>query len=417
MPGMRILADLRCDDCDQEYYGDLPSGHGLCFPMLLNKTTGEVWDQYQASWFASWLHVGYRDRQKTPVPFTSEEFRPIRQPIVLNCLDAMYGHGLLKLVHAQHYLDYYQEYDLIVIVPRWLRWLVPQDVAAIWTIDLPLRQGHEWNDWIAQEIQQRLAQFDHGWLASAYAHSFSELHVERFTQIQPFPIEEWDDQLNQLTVTFIWREDRLWVDSHIQQWRDRRFPGRLGRMWKKLAAQWFPALQEQTQQVIQLAEQLRQCYPQIRFVIAGLGKAGGLPDWITDLRTQTITEDVERSWCELYAQSQVIVGIHGSNMLLPSAHAATVIELMPNDRLGNVMQDLLLIPEAESRFAVFRYRFVPLESSPQVIAATIKSMIQTLPFAMIYLKSFQQTPCFNQPEVVTKRYRQSRLRELARPAS
>ena len=72
----------------------------------------------------------------------------------LNCLDTLYGHGLLKLLNAQHYLEQCPEMELVVLVPHYLRWMVPEGVAEVWTLDLPVRRGVEWNDWVAQKIRQ-----------------------------------------------------------------------------------------------------------------------------------------------------------------------------------------------------------------------------------------------------------------------
>ena len=66
------------------------------------------------------------------------------------------------------------------------------------------------------------------------------------------------------------------------------------------------------------------------FAVAGLGTPEGLPNKILDLRFSEVT--VERALCDRYAQSHVVVGVHGSHMLLPSAHAGAVIELMPEER-------------------------------------------------------------------------------------
>lgn len=35
------------------------------------------------------------------------------------------------------------------------------------------------------------------------------------------------------------------------------------------------------------------------------------------------------------------MGVHGSNMLLPSAHARATLVLMPRKRWGNFIQDIL----------------------------------------------------------------------------
>ena len=107
MPGMRVLADLKCEQCIREYYGDLRTGNALHHPMLLDKVTGQVYDPHNILWLANWLYVSYQQRTSEELSFIIEEFRPLRKVVVLNCLDALYGHSLLRLLNAQYYLDHH----------------------------------------------------------------------------------------------------------------------------------------------------------------------------------------------------------------------------------------------------------------------------------------------------------------------
>ena len=69
IPGMRNLGHLICPQCQIEFYGDLPSGHGLYYPMLLESDTGIVHDNYSITWFADWLpSMACRSLMRTTVP-------------------------------------------------------------------------------------------------------------------------------------------------------------------------------------------------------------------------------------------------------------------------------------------------------------------------------------------------------------
>ena len=374
IPGMRNLADLRCPTCGREYFGDLPAGHGRYYPMLLDKKTGDVHDPRSIAWFADWLRQSYAHRSDEPLGWETEEFRPLRTPLLLNCLDTLYGHCLLKLLNAQYYLDKRPEFDLVVLVPRFLRWLVPAGVAAIWTVDLPLRRGTEWNDWLAAAISTRLEKYRDVWLSIAYSHPHpQDVAIERFTRVQPFPVDQWPERLQRPAITFIWREDRLWGEQ-----------GTLGRLRRwvtasgvKLGARGMCLpRQEQLRRLGLLATGLRQAFPALDFAVAGFGTPGGLPHWIEDLRTTALDPAGEKAWCDRYALSHVVLGIHGSNMLLPSALAGATIELMPTERWGNVIQDLLL-PDLDCRETLLRYRVVPSSISVQELAAIIVSFLRS----------------------------------------
>lgn len=403
IPGMRNLADLRCPKCSREFYGDLLAGHGLYYPMLLDKKTGDVHDLYNVKWFADWLRNSYANRSNEPLDFVTEELRPLQTPLLLNCLDTLYGHCLLKLLNAQYYLDNRPDLDVVVLVPKYLRWMVPDGVSAVWTVDLPLRRGIEWNDWLAKEISVRLKQFDEVWLSVAYSHPHPrEFTIERFTRVQPFPVDKWHERLETPTITFIWREDRLWVDQGNS--------GRLRRLANRLRVKMgFSGLslprREQTRRVVLLASHLRKAFPKLNFVIAGLGVPGEMPNCIEDLRTTEINTEVEKMWCGRYACSHVVIGIHGSNMLLPSAHARATVELMPSERWGNIIQDLLM-PDLDCRETLFRYRIVPVSVSVQELTFMIVAFLQSYHFVE---RNFRHSLINHDPDNFTEIHRRRLL--------
>src|SRR5690606_24335798 len=105
------------------------------------------------------------------------------------------------------------------------------------------------------------------------------------------------------------------------------------------------------------------------FGITGLGKGGSLSRWASDRRAVKITPEIEREWCRMYAQSHVVIGIHGSNMLLPTAHAAGGVEVLMQDRYRNIVQDLS-VRYNDRRHLLF-YRFVDQYAAPSSVAAKV----------------------------------------------
>jgi hypothetical protein len=373
IPGMRNLADLRCPRCGRAFYGDLAAGQALYTPMLLEKATGTVHDAHGVEWFAEWLRESYASRADAPVSFDIQERLPItRRVVLLNCLDTLYGHSLLKLLNAQHYLDRRRDVDLIVMVPSFLAWMVPDGVAQVWVVGLPLRRGTEWNDWLAREIRRRVEACESVSLSHALSHPQpDEFDIERFTRVEPFPLAEWDARLEHPAVTFIWRDDRPW---HVPT---DDAPHTLREKLRRLLIRPSRPLGGQHHLVSALAEALRCDWPALDFAIAGLSEAGkgeGLPAWVTDLRRPAVDEAAERLWCQRYAASHVVVGVHGSNMLLPSAHAGSAVELIGPERWGNFTQDILFRDTRDCRETLFRYRFVS-DSTPPLALAQLVSLL------------------------------------------
>ena len=380
--GMRNLADFYCARCESEFYGDLPAGQALYTPISLDKKSGAVYGG-DAEWFSDWLADSYKHRTGEPIRFAARKFSNVKDKVILlNCLDALYGHSLLKLLNAQHYLDHQTDFSLIVIASSFLEWLIPDGAAEVWTIDLPLRRGTEWNDWLAREIGERLKSFSEVYLSVAFSHPHVEdFDIERFTGVAPFPLENFAAYQNRPVVTFIWREDRLWESANAKS-GDGLF-GTIKRKFDRSDDKTF----EQTRRVVKLAESLRGEYPRLDFAVAGIGEAGGLPDWISDLRLTKLDAESERAWCKRYAESHLVIGVHGSNMLLPSAHAGGVIELIGEERWGNYLQDILF-RRSDSREMFFRYRFVPHSTAPKDLARLAASMLRYEDFRRLMSPEF-----------------------------
>lgn len=372
IPGMRNLADLRCSACDREFYGDLAAGQAFYTPMLLEKKSGSVYDKHDVEWFADWLRDSYADRTDHHVSFKVEERLPITRPIViLNCLDTLYGHSLLKLLNAQYYLE--RDVDLVLIIPSFLAWMIPNGLAQVWILDLSLERGKEWNDWLAREIHQRVEAFEKASLSFARSHpNPAEYNIEDFTGVKPFPLAQWKERLERPTVTFIWRDDRVWQVTTDPS------TSRVREQFRRWTASPSDSLVGQRRLVVELAEALRSEWPALDFAIAGLSNMNpgeGLPTWIKDIRRPNLDDSHERHCCERYASSHVVVGVHGSNMLLPTAHAGGLVELIGPERWGNFTQDVLFREAQDCRETFFRYRFVPTGTSPVVLAQLVSLIL------------------------------------------
>ncbi|MCA1615555.1 MAG: hypothetical protein LC800_15935 [Acidobacteria bacterium] len=372
VPGMRNLAELGCASCGREFYGDMAAGQALYTPVLLDRASGEVHDPSGVGWFAEWLRRSYAERADAPLPFAAREHRPVtRGAVLLNCLDTLYGHSLLKLLNAQAYLDR-GDTDVIVLVPAFLEWMVPDGVAQTWVVDLPLRRGAEWNDWLAREVRRRVEAFPAVRVSVAFSHPHpDDFSIERFTRVGPFPLAEWGARLGRPAVTFAWRGDRLWGDEEVPAGGPvEKIAHRLGRAANRGGGQ--------LRKIVSTAEALRRERPSLDFAVAGIGEPGGLPAWVSDLRRSAPDERTERAWCERYAASHLVVGVHGSNMLLPSAHAGGAVELIGRGRQGNFLQDILFRP-GDAREMFFRYRFVPHSTTPAELAELLGLLLGGYP--------------------------------------
>jgi hypothetical protein len=422
MPGMRRMADLRCRNCAREFYGDLPSGWGLYYPCLIEKETAEVHSN-GPDWYSRGLRDAYRQRgaTSTPVGFTVEQFKPLRRPVLLNVLDGLYGHSILPLLGAQHYLDHTPDFDLVVMVPKLLRWMVPQGCAQVWTLDVPLRRGAEWNDWVAGEIRRRveetLPEAPQWWLSLAFPFPHpAEFSIERFTGVRPFDYQNWRPDGSAESwpiVTFIWRDDRTWPDP-----ASFRTVARLALKGARRVSSGVvdAALgSAQRRRVVRLGERLRRTFPKVDFGVVGPGRARGLPAWMKDLRATSFNPQQERDWCRRYAASHLVIGIHGSNLILPSAHAAGMIELVPPDRWPN-LATTVAAPTTDVEHGLFRYTFLPAGTRPAEVAAVATHHLRNLPLFHTYFSRewTDHARLRADPFAIQQRYRRARGADAVR---
>lgn len=366
-PGIHIMAECSCEVCKAEFLRDLPVGFAVDHPMAIDTKSGSLYDARDGlAWIQDPLMKGYRAPVDRDISVERVVHREHKDIIILNTLDFLYGHVLLKLYNAAHYLERYPEKGLVVIVPRMFLWLVPKAVAEVWVVDLRLGQMQGWYRSIDRFVQQQMGSYDTVSLARGYAHPvFASIDIGSFSGVAPFPIEEFTKRRPH--ITFVAREDRLWFATPLGKFVYRVF-GRFGQ--KQSLGRWYVYAQDRL--IRRSIKRIRKALPEARFSIVGLAQGGGLADVANDLRTKAINDAVEHSWIQAYAESQIVVGVHGSNMLLPTAHAAACIEILPYDRYGNIVQDISV--RRHDRLQLFLYRFVDEFASPSAIAAQAVAM-------------------------------------------
>jgi hypothetical protein len=343
--GIHVCAAARCSDCNADIVTDLPVGHALFTPSQVDMTAGRLYIERDGSesWFGEPLLRSLQEPSADEDVFLNvEHFAICRQAVILNCIDFLYGHGLLKLLNAEHHLGHLPELGLIVIVPEYLRWMVPDGVAEIWTVKIPLSRAQLYYPRLAELIDRECSRFTDLWLSPAHSHPIVT-NISRYTHVPRHDFEKDDFRL-----TFIWREDRLWLKKRILVGIARR----IGLMPILLS--------RQNSKVRYLFTLLRKRFPTARFTVTGMGNITCFPGWIEDRRVTRFNDDIEVDLCRIYSESRLVIGVHGSNLLLPSAHAGLTLNLMPDNKWSNIAQDVIY-QEDDSRLASYRYRYLPLK--------------------------------------------------------
>lgn len=360
-PGVHVLGEYRCRACGYAFYRDLPVGFAVDNAVSIGKEDGSLHDADGAeSWVTTPLMEGFHHPSGREWKIERKVYRACKDIVLLNTLDFLYGHVLLKLWNAQYYLDHHRDKGLVLILPRSFEWLVPEGTAEVWLVDQRLGEAHGWYTCIDRFVQQRLKEYDTVSLGKGYAHPDKSLvDINRFCGVQPFPMEQFLERPKQ--VAFIWREDRLWFRSPFAKlaWRA---SNKLG--LKPLVHKWFVADQERL--VRATWKKIKHALPDAEAMIVGLGRPSTGHGAMEDLRRERMDKETELEWCRAYARCQVVIGVHGSNMLLPTALAAGCIEVLPHDRFGNMVQDIAV--RYHDLMQLFLYRFVDEFAPPATVA-------------------------------------------------
>ncbi len=342
-----------------EIIEELRIGHAAKTPYQIDLAKKAIFsgDKYAEELLAKPLLNSLQNPQTEQLEISQEIFKSYQRVIILNCVDYLYGHSLLKLLNAQRHLESNPDLGLIVIVQKFLRWMVPDGVAEVWTVPISLKNGQDYYPSFAEFVEKQSQRFEEIYLSEAYSHP-SRFDITKFTRV---PKHSFDDR-EKIQITFIWREDRLLVNSF------------LFRVLRKLKLLQI-ALAIQNWKVQQLFDKIRSKLPEAKFVVAGLGTKTKFPKWIEDCRVERFNQKTEKETCQIYSESRLVIGLHGSNMLLPSGLAGMTLDLIEN-RWGNFAQDLLY-QETNPRLASFRYRYLPSQVSPDILANIAAQMIET----------------------------------------
>jgi len=359
--GIHVCTEYECTECGSRFIEDLPVGHAVGGPFRIdihrNQLTGPAANR---AWFGEPLFRALLDPDESEVRLVVEIRKPAPRIVLLNCIDSLYGHCVLKLLNAAaHLAD--PEYGVVVLVPSFLVWMIPDGVAEVWCVEMPLSLASNYFPDLHRAIERELTRFLEVRVSRAYSHP-SQFRLADFTRIARHDFSKTEYRL-----TFIWRADRLWLRRTL-----------VTRVFKRLGLE-RTLLAFQRRRIRKLFKQVGQDFPEAKLTVAGIGRQGRFPQWIDDLRVDRINSgETERSLCRIYSESRVVVGVHGSNMLLPSGHAGMCVDLMPEERWPNIAQDILYAPEdfhGDVRMSAYRHRFVSLDTSPREVGTIIAGML------------------------------------------
>jgi hypothetical protein len=245
-----------------------------------------------------------------------------------------------------------------------LKWLIPRHgIAEIWTVKLGFAKFNSYYSDLSAKINQELNRFSEVFLSKSHIiPTNTNIEIEGFTGIRPYDFKNTPEKPR---ITFVWREDpdRLWIRNIY-----------ILKGFKKLRISKLLKPFHYITTILLFRLLKNKFRDEFIYTVAGLGKTGKMPHFIDDQRVLSFNLETEKHLCQVYAESEIVIGVHGSGMILPSAHAGMVISLMPSRRWGNFCEDILFI-EKDVRLAEFQRRIIPLNLCINEILDIIFDMI------------------------------------------
>jgi len=343
-------------------------GHTLFYPIQISKDLEDIYynEDKNLSWIIDPLKKAISKPNSDPIKVDIKKYSDKENVVFINCLDYLYGHVLLKLLNAQYYIEQRPDLGVILILPKSFEWLAPKGTSEVWLVDISLSQAREWYTKLDNLYQTEIKKYKNAYISLAFSSPDPSLiKIEDFTKVNRFSIDEFDTR--NPVITYIYRKDRLWLPGNFLNAIS------LAANHFKIKPLMAILLLLQHFRIKKLFRKLKRLLPEAKINIVGLGCDGRMQNYINDLRKTSLTAEQETEWCRTYADSHLVIGMHGSNMLLPSAHAAGFIEMLPSERYGNILQDVLL-PYTD-RKSHFLGRFVSPDASAASIAKLAHSVI------------------------------------------
>ena len=368
--GIHVLAVYTCVGCGAPFYRTLPAGHDLLFPASFSRNgTHLQCDPSAHGWLITPLLRSLFKGETMEAPLETTVHDHHADAIILNCLDNRFGHSFAKLWNATILKERYPSHSIIIFIPSALRWLVPDGMSEVWTFNAPLRDMGRHITNLDAAVKQAMVRFQTVRLSPAYTHlAPDKIDLRRMLRTDPFDLAQF--AARKPTITFVLREDRFWQSSPIEFFLFKvavkfNLPKRLF-VWR------------QNYLANKTAGRIRKQLPEASFSAVGIGRHGRLTSCIADHRKDRLTTTDEHLWCQLYAASHVIVGVHGSSMLIPTALGAGFVEILPRYKIRHIGEDISL--NYSSRYMLFLGRHVDQYATTRLVSRHVVSMVRYFPY-------------------------------------
>ena len=344
-------------------YSQLASGAWCPFSITFSKDGVADYPGKSALWMAKPLIQHYKSESIASVDVKRIVRKSIEQGWLINCLDPCYGHVIWKLLNAWRFKDLPDQQGVVVVIPANCLWMVPDFVAEVWSVEVPLNQLQARVPGLNEMINQRFS----GQLLIPQQSSHPDhgnIDLQAFFKTTKFDLKEFST--SPIQITLVWREDRLWL------------PIVMNPIWRLFTKyKWKKGLKGlarlQAVRYTRLAATIKKKLPEAHITVVGLGTTASIKN-TEDLRSNKPDKNMELAWCDLYARSQVAIGIHGFSMQIPTALSAGFINLLPSFKIPFMGEDIMM--DHPARLQTYLGRHLDARVSSKQVAEQVVNMYQ-----------------------------------------
>jgi hypothetical protein len=277
----------------------------------------------------------------------------------------------MKFINAYRFLPSHKT-GLVMIIPASMRWMVPEGVAEIWMVELPVSKMDGYITNLNALIHQRLKQYDKVSIATTYIHpDLQHVDLEPYFKTKPFDLKDFYKK--PFRITFFLREDRFWLPTTLDY-----FLLKVCYKFKLLPYLKNYFSWKQLRLINKFVKKVKRRIPSMEFVATGIKNNYTLHKYIKDLRRNINDRDPMEEWVHIYASSHIVIGVHGSNMLIPTALAAGFIEIVPDHKLIHYTEDILI--NHKPRYTIFLGRILSEHTSASLAATHAIQIIEHFKF-------------------------------------
>ena len=285
----------------------IPSGHATYYPIKFNKSTKEIFEG-ELNFFNKYFYENYNSPIKLSKSDYSLKLNPKKEKcLIINLLDNCFGHSLLKVFNLiEIHKKFNNDFDLLVIVPKSLEYLIPSEKFILCTVNISYSNLEKCFDFspILDKVKIKYKNFDCATTSTYKEYSDKNILLDFF-------FEKIDNNI-QKNILFYYRSDRY-----------RKWNGRF-----------------QCRNIIKLYQFLKPYFSSdVKFIILGELDDYKFPSWIVDKRVNKYSTEVDKEYNQEFSKSAITMGVLGSNLVIPSLLSLSTLHLVPNHKRHNTLED------------------------------------------------------------------------------